>query len=136
MGRSICLKHGRSVALLATGNILANCLSVTEELEESGVSTSLYSFHTVKPLDKECLGEIFERHKHVITVEEHGKIGGFGSAVAEWLSSESRATAKLLTLGTPDKFLLYTGNQKEAQKMCRLDKSGLLKQIVDFIGPA
>jgi transketolase len=136
VGRSICLKHGRSVALLATGNILANCLSVTEELEESGISTSLYSFHTVKPLDKECLGEIFERHKHVITVEEHGKIGGFGSAVAEWFSSESRATAKLLTLGTPDKFLLYTGNQKEAQKMCRLDKSGLLKQIVNFIGPA
>jgi transketolase len=135
VGKSICLKRGQSVALLATGNLLPNCSSVYDELEERGISSSLYSFHTVKPLEKECLEEIFECHNYVITVEEHGKLGGFGSAVAEWLASQRQPKAKLLTLGTPDEFLLYTGNQEEARKVCRLDKAGLLEQIMDFISP-
>ena len=135
VGKSICLKRGHSVAFLATGNMLHNCSSVSDELEERGIPSSLYSFHTVKPLDKGCLKEIFDQHEYVITVEEHGKIGGFGSAVAEWLVSQRQSKAKLLTLGTPNEFLLYTGNQNEARKTCRLDKAGLLEQITDFIGP-
>tara|TARA_B100000676_G_C18038219_1_gene823117 strand:+ start:508 stop:1437 length:930 start_codon:yes stop_codon:yes gene_type:complete len=134
IGKSICLKRGQSVALLATGNMLPNCSSVSDELEGHGISSSLYSFHTVKPLEKECLEEIFAGHEYVITVEEHGRLGGFGSAVAEWLASQKQPRARLLTLGTPDKFLLYTGNQEEARKKCGLDKAGLLEQITDFIG--
>ena len=134
IGKSICLKRGQSVALLATGNMLPNCSSVSDELEERGISSSLYSFHTVKPLDKECLEEIFAGHEYVITVEEHGRLGGFGSAVAEWLASQKQTRARLLTLSTPDQFLLYTGNQEEARKKCGLDKAGLLEQITDFIG--
>jgi len=135
VGKSICMKRGQSVALLATGNMLPNCSSVSDELEDRGISSSLYSFHTVKPLDKECLEEIFAGHEYVITVEEHGRLGGFGSAVAEWLASQKQPGARLLTLGTPDQFLLYTGNQEEARKKCGLDKAGLLEQITDFIGP-
>ena len=59
-GKSICLKRGQSVALLATGNMLPNCSSVSDKLQEGGISSSLYSFHTVKPLDKECLEEILQ----------------------------------------------------------------------------
>jgi len=135
VGKSICLRRGQSVALLATGNMLPNCSSVSDELEARGISSSLYSFHTVKPLGKECLEEIFAWHEYVITVEEHGRLGGFGSTVAEWLASQKQSKARLLTLGTPDQFLLYTGNQEEARKKCGLDKEGLLKQITDFIGP-
>ena len=135
IGKSICLKRGHYVALLTTGNMLQNCSSVSDELEELGISSSLYSFHTVKPLEKECLKEIFAGHEFVITVEEHGRLGGFGSAVAEWLASQKQPSARLLALGTPDQFLLYTGNQEEARKKCELDKRGLLKQIMDFIGP-
>ena len=124
-----------SINDMVTGNLLPNCSSVSDELAERGISSSLYSFHTVKPLDKECLEEIFAGHEYVITVEEHGRLGGFGSAVAEWLASQKQPRARLLTLGTPDQFLLYTGNQEEARKKCGLDKAGLLEQITDFIGP-
>ena len=129
------MKHGKSVAILATGNILSNCSSVSEELQALGISSSLYSFHTIKPLEKKCLQKIFDEHEYVITVEEHGKFGGFGSAVAEWFASQKQSEAKLLSLGTPDQFLLYTGNQEEARKKCGLDTAGLLKQITDFIAP-
>ena len=136
VGKSICLKRGESVALLATGNILPNCSSVSDELEERGISSSLYSFHSVKPLDEKCLEKIFIEHEYVVTVEEHSRKGGFGSAVAEWFSSQAKTKARLFTIGTPDQFLLYTGNQESARKTCRLDKEGLLEQITRFIGPA
>ena len=136
VGKSICLKRGESVALLATGNMLPNCSSVTDELEQRGISSSLYSFHSVKPLDEKCLEEIFSQHEYVVTIEEHGRKGGFGSAVAEWLAGQAKTKARLLTIGTPDQFLLYTGNQEEARKACGLDKTGLFEQIADFIGPA
>jgi transketolase len=136
VGKSICLKRGKSVALLATGNMLPNCSSITDELEERGISSSLYSFHSVKPIDEKCLHTIFSEHEYVFTVEEHSRKGGFGSAVAEWLSSQAKTKGRLFTIGTPDQFLLYTGNQEAARKTCRLDKAGLLEQITDFIRPA
>ena len=136
IGKSICLKRGKSVALLATGNMLPNCSSISDELEERGISSSLYSFHSVKPMDEKCLHAIFSEHEYVFTVEEHSRKGGFGSAVAEWLSSQAKTKARLFTIGTPDQFLLYTGNQEAARKTCRLDKAGLLDQITDFIRPA
>lgn len=136
VGKCICFKHGQSVALLATGNLLPNCSSVSDELDKRGISSSLYSFHTVKPLDNECLKEIFAQHDYVVTIEEHSKLGGFGSAVAEWLTSQTDPKAKLLKIGTPDQFLLYTGNQEDARKIYGLNKAGLLKQIIDFISLA
>jgi transketolase len=136
VGKSICLKRGESVALLATGNMLPNCSAISDELEERGISSSLYSFHSVKPIDEKCLHTIFSEHEYVFTVEEHSRKGGFGSAVAEWLSSQAKTKGRLFTIGTPDQFLLYTGNQEAARKTCRLDKAGLLEQITDFIRPA
>jgi transketolase len=134
VGKSICLKSGLSLALLATGNMLPNCSSVSDALDERGMPSSLYSFHTVNPLDEKSLEKIFGEHEYVVTVEEHSRKGGFGSAVAEWLADQKKAKARLLTIGTPDKFLLYTGNQEAARKACKLDSSGLLEQIGDFIG--
>ena len=135
VGQSICLKSGQSLALLATGNMLPNCSLVSDELEARGISSSLYSFHTIKPLDEKCLEKIFCEHEYVVAVEEHSRKGGFGSAVAEWHSGQAKTKARFFTIGTPDQFLLYTGNQESARKTCRLDKAGLLEQITDFIDP-
>ena len=50
-------------------------------------------------------------------VEEHSRIGGLGSAVAEWAAAqECRTKARLLSLGTPDLFLPESGSQKYLRK--------------------
>ena len=134
VGKSICIKRGHSVALLATGNLLSNSSILSDKLDESGIPSSLYSFHTIKPLDKECLEEVFRTHDFVVTIEEHGLLGGFGSAVAEWLAVQTKTKARLLRIGTPDQFLLYSGNQEAARQTCRIDPVGLLEQIKHFIG--
>ena len=66
--------------------------------------------HTVKPLDEELLRDVLNRFAVVAVVEEHSRIGGLGSAVAEWAAAEeSRVKARLLSFGTPDLFLPEIG---------------------------
>ena len=100
--------------------MLPNCSSVSDELEERGISSSLYSFHTVKPLKRNTLKK-FSQGEHLITVEEHGRLGGFGSAVAEWLASQNQPRARLLTLGTPISSCSIPASE-EARKKCGLTK--------------
>ena len=78
----------------------------------------------------------FHESRIVISVEEHGRQGGFGSAVAEWLSRQEKPMAKFLSIGTPDAFLLYTGNQESARQTLELDEPGLLRQINKFLNPS
>ena len=56
----------------------------------------------------------------MITCEEHSKIGGFGSAVAEWAADNGADVRKLLRIGTPDKFFKLSGEQEFAREQLGL----------------
>lgn len=115
IGKAIQLSQGDDVAILGCGNIMAECVHARELLEKEGIKASLYSFHTVKPLDEETLTNVFNKTKLVITVEEHSRIGGIGSAVAEWMSDQTSFQAPLLRIGTGDWFLHEAGEQEYAR---------------------
>ena len=70
----------------------------------------------MKPLDEACLAEVFGGYQLVVTIEEHGISGGAGSAVAEWLARQPQGQARLLTLGTADRFLDEAGSQAHARR--------------------
>ncbi len=77
------------IAILSTGTILPNAVECADILEKNNLSVQVVSMHTVKPIDTELLSDIFERFKLVVTLEEHGACGGFGSCVAEWLADSN-----------------------------------------------
>ncbi len=83
-GRLTELRKGNQAAVIATGLMVAESLRAAEQLEKEGISCSVYNMHTIKPVDRDGLREIFERHGLIVTVEEHNVIGGMGSAVAEY----------------------------------------------------
>lgn len=74
------------VALLATGSMSYNALSAARSLESDGIGSIVLSVPTIKPLDEEAVFEVAKKTSRVITVEEHQIAGGFGGAVAEFLS--------------------------------------------------
>ena len=101
-------------------------------LESEGISTEVMSFHTLKPLDKEYLEGAFNKFRLVVTVEEHGVIGGLGSAVAEWKATEElkrELSAKLLSLGVKDGFMRRGGNQTFARNQFGLDSKSISRRI-------
>jgi transketolase len=120
IGEALKLRAGTDLALLGVGNMIPTALEVAGLLEQSGVSSSVFSFHTVKPLDEKVIRGCFKNHKIVCTLEEHSKIGGFGSAVAEWIVDHGEMGGRLVRFGTPDAFLHEAGEQEHARKACGL----------------
>jgi transketolase len=85
LGQSVMLRQGSDIALLATGPILGRTLKAADELAARGISASVVSFPTVTPLDNTMLHSLAASHRAVLTIEEHGTQGGFGSRVADTL---------------------------------------------------
>jgi transketolase len=86
IGKAIELKEGKEVTLIANGVMVYRALEVAKKLEQEGIQAGVVNFHTIKPLDTEMLNKITSTVPNIITIEEHNKTGGLGSAVAEYIS--------------------------------------------------
>jgi transketolase len=130
IGKAITIIDGCDVCLLSTGNMLGEVIAAARGLEGKGISVRVVSFHTVKPLDEACLREAFDRFALVAALEEHSRIGGFSSAVAEWLVDEGIAPRKFMRFGTPDAFFKQSGEQEFAREMLGLSAHRIVEEIV------
>lgn len=115
LGKVLVIRPGTDVALLCAGNMMADTLKAADLLAAYGISAEVVSFHTVKPLDADYLQQAASRFKLLVTVEEHSRIGGFGSAVAEWRMAQPLNVAQL-AFGTEDVFMHEVGSQTYARK--------------------
>ena len=131
IGRGIAVRDGSDVAILGVGNTLALALKCADRLQQKGVSTKVISLHTVKPLDDSLLQTLFAEQKLVVVLEEHGLIGGAGSAVLEWGNTNRVDLRKLIRLGGPDRFLFACGDQSEARAHLGLTQEQISQQILE-----
>jgi transketolase len=129
MGQSIVVRSGSVVTLLAAGTIMGEVLKAAALLEQHGISTEVVSFHSIKPLDDEYLRKAARQFKLFVTVEEHGLIGGLGSAVAEWRARSSQSVP-LLSFGTPDEFMHEIGSQEYAREKYGLTADHIAAGII------
>jgi transketolase len=120
IGRAIVVEEGADVCLLSTGNMLPEAVEAGHLLKQKGVSARVVSFHTVKPLDEACLADAFANFALVATIEEHSLIGGFGSAVAEWVVDHDVSPRAMLRFGAPDAFFKKSGEQEYAREQLGL----------------
>ena len=102
----------KRVTVLATGAITSRVVDAAQRVAKqiaavkaAPVRTNIevYGVSSVKPLDA-SLTEICQNSDVIITVEEHSVLGGFGSAVVEWLSA-SGSCPQVIRVGMPDKYL-------------------------------
>lgn len=134
IGKSLAVRAGARVALLSVGHVLPIALETADNLEANGVSTRVDSFHTVKPLDEECLADVFSRYELVVTLEEHSVIGGAGSAVAEWLADHPGIgvrRARLLRIGSDDLFLHGSGGVAHARERIGLTSERIAARVME-----
>jgi transketolase len=134
IGKAMKLRAGDDVTLLSTGTLMPNVLAAADALSAKGVSVEVVHMHTVKPLDHECLLELFSSRRHVVVVEEHSRIGGFSSAIAEWVADQGPVKARLLRLALADRFIHEAGGQKYARKQAGLDPDGIAESVLKTIG--
>ncbi len=119
-----------SVAILSTGTMAYHALLAGKELNESGIGASVVHFGTVKPLDTKMLDRLSKEHDLILTVEEHQAAGGFGSAVAEYLSQVN--PTKIIRLGVRDEFG-QSGTPEELLAHYGLDSKAIVKSAREVL---
>ena len=136
LSQAVRIRKGTGICILSTGNLLPSALEAADRLgRERGVNASVYSCPSVKPLPEDLLGQALRDYDVVVTIEEHSEIGGFGSAVAEWIADqEAWPSAKLVRVCTEDRFLHETTNQPTARKRLGVDVDRIVSKTVGALG--
>lgn len=129
IGKAIKIKDGKNVALFSTGAIFDEVDEACKELEAEGITPTVYTFPTVKPIDKETILKCAADHSTIITVEEHNLSGGFGSAVAEVLAEQSDTQAKLVRIALDDRYSCIVGSQKYLRQQYSIDSKAIIHKV-------
>jgi transketolase len=90
IGRAIEMRPGHDATIVACGSVLGLALAAADRLAIDRVNVRVLSMHTVKPLDADAIHRAMRETRALVTVEEHGVVGGLGSAVAELIAESSR----------------------------------------------
>jgi 1-deoxy-D-xylulose-5-phosphate synthase len=109
IGKAEVLSDGSDVAILGLGPMIALAKELAVALDHEGYSAAVINPRFIKPLDRELLARYALRAAAFVTVEDHVKMGGFGSAVVEALEEmkldEMGRAVPVVRIGWPDRFI-------------------------------
>lgn len=131
IGKAIKVHDGEKVAIFSTGAIFEEVTAAYDELKEKGFNPAVYTFPTVKPIDKETIEEAARKFELIVTCEEHNIVGGFGSAVAEVMAEMKHKKAVLMRIGLNDEYSVRVGNQKYLRQQYNNDAKSIVKKIIN-----
>lgn len=118
------------VAIFSTGALSYQALLAARALFEDEIGSIVLHCPTIKPLDEDVILDAVKRAGRVITVEEHQSAGGFGSAVAEFLSENHPVPIR--RIGINDQFG-QSGSPEELLTHYGLDALNIEKVAHDFL---
>jgi len=127
IGKGRKLKDGNDIAILSYGHPGNFAAAAIRDVKADGLNPAHYDMRFAKPLDETLLHEVFAKFDKIITVEDGTIVGGFGSAVLEFMA-EHHYTAEVKILGIPDD-LVEHGTLKQLQAECHFDAAGIADTI-------
>ncbi|TXK48990.1 transketolase family protein [Pontibacter qinzhouensis] len=133
-GKGRVVREGDDLTFVATGETVYPALQAAAKLEkEQGISATVISMHTIKPLDTGLLEKVAAAGKPIITVEEHSVYGGLGEACASFLFQSGHRNAFKI-MGIPDEYTV-TGSQNDIFNHYGLSESGLAEAALTLLNP-
>ena len=127
IGKGRKLKDGDDIAILTFGHPGNFAASAIRDVKSEGLNPAHYDMRFAKPIDEEMLHEVFSKFKKIITVEDGTVVGGFGSAILEFMNSFGyKADVKIM--GIPDR-LVEHGTPKQLYDEIELDANGIATEI-------
>lgn len=131
IGKGICLREGHEIAILSYGVIGNHVTEATQQLANEGIEIGHYNMRFVKPLDTQLIDEICQKYSRIITIENGTAMGGFGSAVAEYIIGKEQPIPVSI-MGVPDRFV-EQGTQQELYAEIGIDTEGIIRKIRTMI---
>lgn len=136
IGKGKKLKDGKDIAILSFGHPGNFASSAIREVKREGLDPAHYDMRFVKPLDEDMLHEVFTNYSKIITVEDGTVIGGFGSAVLEFMN-EHNYKAQVHIIGIPDRIIEH-GSPKELYNEIGIDANHIaiaIKALANKLSP-
>ncbi|MEM5493739.1 1-deoxy-D-xylulose-5-phosphate synthase [Hoeflea sp. AS16] len=129
IGKGRIMREGSKVALLSFGTRLAECLVAAEDLNAAGLSTTVADARFAKPLDHDLIRQLARHHEVLVTIEE-GSVGGFGSHVLQFLSTEGLLDGglRVRSLVMPDVFMDHASPDAMYAR-AGLDRKGIVDTV-------
>ena len=134
IGKGECLREGDDIAILSFGPFGNYVMKAADDLEEEGINVGHYNMRFAKPLDTDLVDEICQTYDRIITIEDGTKLGGFGSAVAEYLADKPHHIPTTI-MGVPDRIVEH-GTQEELHQEVGLDPEGIKAKVREVLKSA
>jgi 1-deoxy-D-xylulose-5-phosphate synthase len=127
IGKGRKLKDGKDIAILSFGHPGNFAAAAIRDVRNEGITPGHYDMRFVKPIDEELLHEVFTNYSKVITIEDGTIVGGFGSAVLEFMNAHGYH-AEVKIMGIPDR-LVEHGTPKQLYDEIGIDANGIAEAI-------
>lgn len=130
IGKAVPLVEPGDALIVSTGVMTQVALDAADLLRAKGIHCGVLHMHTIKPLDEASLSARLPGVRIVLTVEEHSRSGGLGSAVLEFCSDQMpEHTAKIVRMGIPDRFADQYGSQDSLLKHWGITRESVVSEI-------
>ena len=121
------LKDGEGIAILSFGHPGNFAAEAIRDVKKEGIDPAHYDMRFVKPLDEKMLHEVFGKFRKIITIEDGTVVGGFGSAVLEFMNANGyKADVKIM--GIPDR-LVEHGTPKQLYEEIGINAKGIAQTL-------
>ena len=131
IGKGRKIKDGKDVAILTFGHPGNFATAAIRQLRTEGIDPAHYDMRFAKPLDETLLHEVFAKYTKIITVEDGTIVGGFGSAILEFMN-QHKYVAEVKLLGIPDRIVEH-GTPKELHRECGYDAEGIATSVRELM---
>jgi 1-deoxy-D-xylulose-5-phosphate synthase len=134
IGKGQQITKGEDIAILSIGHVGNYVIEATRMLTKNyQISIAHYDMRFVKPVDEEILHTVGKNFKALITIEDGTVVGGFGSAVLEFMSEHGYHPV-IKRMGVPDRFI-EQGTLRELHHECGFDVQGIIKEVKALTKP-
>lgn len=131
IGKGECLREGDDIAVLSFGPIGNYVTEAAERLDEDGIHIGHFNMRYAKPLDTALIEAVCNRYQRIITIEDGTRLGGFGSAVTEFLADKPYHIPTTI-MGVPDRIVEH-GTQRQLHDEVGIGPDGIVEKVREIM---
>jgi transketolase len=133
IGGSRRYKEGTDITLIAIGGILDDVNIAAFDLQKLGINVRIVGMHSIKPIDTDEILDAAKNTGGIVTIEEHNKDGGLGSAVSEVCMDLGVMPKKFLRIGLENMYSSIVGSQQYLRSRYHMDSVAIIDRVKEIL---
>jgi transketolase len=129
IGKIRKVTEGKDIALITYGTLISIADEVQKKLQKNKILASIYSCHTIKPLDEMGITKILKKYKQIVIMEEHVPNGGLTDKILS-LAYKVKSKSSIKSFTLKDKFIKFYGTHVELLNAHGISADKIIRSIL------